>query len=102
MNWYYPQKKEDSWDEAFTAHVFTSQQEQIMNNFNIRYECLDQRDDFFSELRKGVKGAIPGVLDGELIANLDEMNQTAVLDEMIWPPIILTLMINKVKDISTN
>ena len=76
-------KKEDSWDEAFTAHVFTSRQEQIMNNSNIRYECLDQLDDFFSELRKGVKGAIPGVLDGELIANLDEMNQTAVLDEIL-------------------
>ncbi|KAF8234153.1 hypothetical protein L208DRAFT_1197203, partial [Tricholoma matsutake] len=45
--------KDASWDEAFVAHTFTDQQERIIKNFNIQYECLDQRDDFLSELKKG-------------------------------------------------
>ncbi|KAF8811802.1 hypothetical protein BYT27DRAFT_7017694, partial [Phlegmacium glaucopus] len=42
-----------SWDETFVAHKFTDHHEQIIKNFNIWYECLDQRDDFLSELKKG-------------------------------------------------
>ncbi|KDQ26269.1 hypothetical protein PLEOSDRAFT_1010223, partial [Pleurotus ostreatus PC15] len=39
-------KNEDqSWDEAFTAYIFTPRQVQIMKNMNLRYECLDERDD---------------------------------------------------------
>ena len=70
--------KETSWDEAFTAHIFSKRQEEIMKNFNIRYECLDQRDDFFSELKKG---GVAG--PGDLIAGRDDpdMDQSAVLDE---------------------
>ena len=67
-----------SWDEAFTAHKFTDRQEEIMKNFNIRYECLDQRDDFMSELKKGAT-AVPGLINSDLVA--DEMDQTAVLDK---------------------
>ena len=73
--------KDASWDEAFTAHTFSSQEERIMRNFNIRYECLDQRDDFFSELKKGATAA-PGMIDDDPQA-ADEMNQTAVLDEAL-------------------
>ena len=42
-----------SWDEAFTNHEFTQRQLEIMNNFNLRYECLDARDDFSTQLRQG-------------------------------------------------
>ena len=49
-----------------------------MKNFNIRYECLDQRDNFFSELKKG---AGPGLINNDLDA--DEMNQTGVLDDIL-------------------
>jgi hypothetical protein len=73
--------KDASWDEAFTAHTFSSQEERIMRNFNIRYECLDQRDDFFSELKKGATAA-PGMIGDDPQA-ADEMNQTAVLDEAL-------------------
>ena len=76
--------KDASWDEAlaFTAHTFSSRQEQIMKNFNIRYECLDQRDDFFSELNKG------GTAESSLINSADDpdmihMKQAAVLDEIL-------------------
>ena len=43
-----------SWDKAFTDHEFTQRQLEIMNNFNLRYECLDARDDFSAQLRQGV------------------------------------------------
>ncbi|KAF8240462.1 hypothetical protein L208DRAFT_1210958, partial [Tricholoma matsutake] len=42
-----------SWDETFVAHKFTDRQEKIMKIFNIQYECLDQRDNFLSKLKKG-------------------------------------------------
>ena len=31
-----------------------SQQNQLMQNFNIRYECLDARDDYCAQMKKGV------------------------------------------------
>ena len=69
--------KDASWDEAFNAHNFTKRQEQIMKNFNIRYECLDQRDDYLSELKKGLgAAAVPGLIDDD-----NEMNQAAVFDD---------------------
>jgi hypothetical protein len=41
-----------SWDETFLSHTFSKRQEEVMNNFNLRYECLDARDDFHSKLQK--------------------------------------------------
>lgn len=34
-------KKDQTWDIAFQAFEFTSQQRRYMQNFNIWYECLD-------------------------------------------------------------
>ena len=51
-------KKEDlkeddySWDETFTNHKFTAEQQQLMKYFNIRYECNDARDDYSAQLRQ--------------------------------------------------
>ena len=39
-------RSDQSWDDAFTSHVFTPCQHELMDNFNLRYECLDGRDDF--------------------------------------------------------
>jgi hypothetical protein len=71
--------KEVSWDEAFVAHTFTDQQKRIMGNFNIRYECLDQRDDFLSELKKGAT-AVPGWINDNSIAH--ELHQAGLLDRL--------------------
>ena len=48
-----------SWDETFVAHVFTDRQLQIMNNFNLRYECNDARDDFSTQLKQGDGVVLP-------------------------------------------
>ncbi|KZV98465.1 hypothetical protein EXIGLDRAFT_606911 [Exidia glandulosa HHB12029] len=42
---------DSTWDEAYETYQFTARQESIMDNFNLRYECLDARDDF-SKQRK--------------------------------------------------
>jgi hypothetical protein len=56
--------KVQSWDEAFTDHEFSQREHQIMNNFNLRYECLDARDDFSAKLRQGsvAHGACPELM----------------------------------------
>jgi hypothetical protein len=50
---------DESWDDAFASNTFSPRQEEIMNNFNLRYECLDARDDFHAQLKKG-NVEIPG------------------------------------------
>jgi len=35
-----------TWDESFLNHDFSKCQQQIIKYFNIRYECLDARDDY--------------------------------------------------------
>ena len=43
----------ETWDDAFTEYPFNDFQKQLMNNFNIRYECLDARDDYRAQMKKG-------------------------------------------------
>ena len=43
-----------TWDEEFNKYKFTAQQNQLMQNFNIQYECLDARDDYRTQMKKGV------------------------------------------------
>ena len=40
---------DETWDNAFNGHTFSSQQSKLMNFFHIRYECNDSRDDFSSK-----------------------------------------------------
>jgi len=42
----------DTWDKSFVAHEFTKRQMEIMKYFNVRYECLDARDDFSAKRDK--------------------------------------------------
>ncbi|THU83627.1 hypothetical protein K435DRAFT_689223 [Dendrothele bispora CBS 962.96] len=43
---------DQSWDESFVRHCFTKRSCDIMNNFQLRYECLDSRDDFRTQRSK--------------------------------------------------
>ena len=45
--------EQQSWDDAFFKHKFSSRQSEIMKYFNVRYECLDARDDFAAQMKKG-------------------------------------------------
>ncbi|TFK59309.1 hypothetical protein BDN72DRAFT_780923, partial [Pluteus cervinus] len=44
-------QKDETWDDAFNNYQFTAIQTQIIENFNIKYECMDASDDYFAELR---------------------------------------------------
>src|ERR1700676_2788205 len=47
-------KSEDqSWDDAFITHMFNAKQLEIMKYFNVRDECLDARDDYAAQMKKG-------------------------------------------------
>ncbi len=41
-----------NWHEALELHVFSRRQLGLMDNFNLRYECLDECDDFHAQMRK--------------------------------------------------
>ena len=73
----YDLKDEDcSWDETFTAHKFTERQLQLMNYFNIRYECNDARDDFSAKLKTGDASneIFPNWMSSDVLNELDDDN----------------------------
>jgi hypothetical protein len=41
-----------NWDEAFQTHPFSESETRYMRNFNVRYECLDARDDYRAQMKK--------------------------------------------------
>ena len=43
-----------TWSDAFDNHQFSQAHQQIINNMNIQYECLDAQDDFHAQMKKGV------------------------------------------------
>lgn len=47
-----------SWNECFSLHKFSERELQIMKNFNIKYECLDARDDYRSQLKRGAQDTL--------------------------------------------
>jgi len=75
---------ENSWDETFLSYTFSPRHKELMKNMNIRYECLDLRDDFHGQMKKG-EMSIPGdwaELGHELFQDLDQM----AVDDVINGP----------------
>ena len=54
-----------------------TQQLQVMDNFNLRYECNDARDDFSTQLKQGdtSSGIFPNWMSSDVIDDIDELNQ---------------------------
>ena len=74
----------NSWDETFVSHRFSSRQVELMKNMNIRYECLDSRDDFHAELKKGAASEMPGWMESDA-GILNDLDQMAVDDAIHGP-----------------
>ena len=73
--------KFNSWDETFMSHGFSMWQLELMKNMNIHYECLDARDDFHTQLKKGATSEMPGWIESDTgIFNLNDLDQMAVED----------------------
>ena len=62
-----------SWDDTFNMHEFRKQELQLMKNFNIRYECLDARDDYRAQLKNGIDKSLIGSWDAFEDENAYEM-----------------------------
>ena len=85
----------NSWDETFMSHEFSVRQLELMKNMNIRYECLDSRDDFHTQLKKGAASQMPGWIDSDpgMLDDLDQMvvedaiNRPTMFDEFSMSPI---------------
>ena len=84
----------NSWDEAFLSHEFSARQLEIMKNLNIRYECLDARDDFHAQMKKGstvmpswAESATQNFDDSDQLAIDDAINVPTALDELSISPI---------------
>ena len=45
-------EEHQTWTEAFTSYEFNAIHKKIMDNFNLRYECLDERDDYHAILKR--------------------------------------------------
>ena len=88
-------RQTESWDEAFVSQEFSSRQLEVMKNMNIRYECLDARDDFHAQMKKGAR-SMPSWAepDSELFNDLDQMdvddtiNIQTSLDDLSISPIM--------------
>ncbi|KAF9031156.1 hypothetical protein BJ165DRAFT_1312757, partial [Panaeolus papilionaceus] len=51
---------DQNWDDAFAEHLFTPRQLELMQNFNIRYECHDARDDYRAQMKAGATDGFVG------------------------------------------
>ena len=73
----------ESWDDAFRSHGFSSRQLEVMKNMNIRYECLDARDDFHAQMKKGATSMPSWAEAGSEI--FDDLDQVAINDAINVP-----------------
>ncbi|KAM6502799.1 hypothetical protein JOM56_002776, partial [Amanita muscaria] len=70
----------ESWDEAFVIYNFSDRQRELMDNFNLRYECLDGRDDFHAQMRSGSSS-----WDVDTCKNLDQSSHVLEYGETEAP-----------------
>ncbi|KAH7905610.1 hypothetical protein BJ138DRAFT_1017478, partial [Hygrophoropsis aurantiaca] len=43
---------DETWNDKFKAYGFSDRQHEVMKYFNVRYECLDARDDYSAQMRE--------------------------------------------------
>ncbi|KAG5221681.1 ATP-dependent DNA helicase [Salix suchowensis] len=65
---------EETWDEAFLKHTFSEEHSRIMNNFNLRYECLDAKDDFRTEMKTNANANVSFPFDDDYMTSGEKSN----------------------------
>ncbi len=66
--------EQENWSEAFHIHELMISRQQLMDNFNLRYECSDARDDFAAQRKlMANQGKLLGNLpfDDEVCNNIE-------------------------------
>jgi hypothetical protein len=64
----------DTWEEAFDKHSFSQCNRTLMQNANIRYECLDSLDDFHAQMKKGTVTMPKWADDKTVLQEFDQIN----------------------------
>ncbi|KAF6751803.1 hypothetical protein DFP72DRAFT_816024, partial [Ephemerocybe angulata] len=54
---------DSTWEEAFSSYKFSERHNEIMANFNMRYECYDARDDYKAIIKAAGGNDTPGAGD---------------------------------------
>ena len=65
-----------SWDEAFQTHPFSESKTRYMQNFNVRYKCLNAWDDYRAQMKKS-EPTITGSW------NIEDENNVEVKDNLV-------------------
>ncbi len=75
---------DQDWDIVFNNHVFNERQTQLMQYFNVKYECHDARDDFHQQRKSKEKGAsLPSWYNDETVEHYDQEDYVeTVLNQM--------------------
>jgi len=75
--------KDQTWDEAFESHKFTLWQLQLLKNFNLKYECLNTRDNFHTQMCKGLSSFIPSWGSTDDVELVNELGQQHSMSETL-------------------
>ncbi|TRM61646.1 hypothetical protein BD626DRAFT_354531, partial [Schizophyllum amplum] len=63
--------EEETWEDAFASHPFTAEERLLMLFFNLKWECLDGRDDFRMQLLAGKEPAFLLPFSAKVTADID-------------------------------
>ncbi|KAI4294195.1 hypothetical protein K525DRAFT_213213 [Schizophyllum commune Loenen D] len=75
----------ETWKDAFDNHKFSPRERQLMKNFNLRWECMDARDDYRSRQKSGEGWTDAMPLTEEDIQNIDHDNDCRSQIETVFP-----------------
>ena len=74
--------KLETWDKSFTSHEFAKRHLDVMKYFNVRYECLDARDDYSAKRAREDEGGIKyHWASSDILDHLDETHHAAQVAE---------------------
>ncbi|KDR65354.1 hypothetical protein GALMADRAFT_32878, partial [Galerina marginata CBS 339.88] len=68
-------KTDENWDGVYNDHTFTDKEQMLMKNFNLRYECLDARDDHSAKRKAAHALAFMSNLHNSANHSLQELDE---------------------------
>lgn len=74
-----------TWDESFLEYQFTKHERLLMEQFNLRYECNDARDDYSAKMKKESQkaGFFTSWADADTLEGLDNDNAQSLYSDGI-------------------
>ncbi|KAL1673782.1 hypothetical protein EV122DRAFT_221943 [Schizophyllum commune] len=89
----------ETWKDVFDKHVFSPRQRQLMKNFNLRWECMDARDDYRSKQKSGEGWNDPMPLTEEDVQDINYDNDCRDHVETVFPTTQAEYVVHQKEDI---